>query len=135
MSDRRIDAFFYGLYMDRDVLSGSGIEIVNPRKAYADGYALLIGNRATLVEAIGKRSFGMVMSVTHADINKLYSGLEGYYPEAISVNLMGPDVVPALCYNLAEAPHPDENNSEYAIKLREALARLDFPSDYVASIT
>ena len=78
------------------------------------------------------------MSVTHADINQLYSGpgLEDYAPEALSVNLMSQQqLVPALCYNLLNPPSPDEANYEYAIKLKEALTRLEFPSEYIESIT
>ena len=30
MSERRIDAFFYGLFMDSEVLGKSGVEVVNP---------------------------------------------------------------------------------------------------------
>jgi histidine triad (HIT) family protein len=42
--------------------------------------------------------------------------------------------VPALCYNLREAPLSHERNPEYAAKLQTALRRLDFPADYVASV-
>ena len=136
MTDRRIDAFFYGLFMDPDVMKNSGIEYVNPRQGYAEDYELLIGNRATLVSVPGKRSYGMVLSVTHVETNKLYSaaGLEDYRPEAIAVNLMGKQVLPAMCYNLLTPPKPDEANPEYAEKLRKALQRLEFPSAYIESI-
>ena len=40
MSDRRIDGFFYGLFMDGDILRDSQVAAVNPRRAYVDGYAL-----------------------------------------------------------------------------------------------
>jgi hypothetical protein len=51
MSERRVDVFFYGLFMDIGVLRQSGVEPVNPRRASADGFALRIGRRATLVAA------------------------------------------------------------------------------------
>ena len=49
MIDRRIDAFFYGLFLDIETLRESGAAPVNPRRAYVDGVALRIGRRATLV--------------------------------------------------------------------------------------
>jgi len=136
MNGRRIYAFFYGLFMDADVLRNNGIEIVEARRAYADDYALLIGNRATLVAKKGARSYGMVMSVTHADISKLYSGtgLEIYRPEAMLVNLIGDKALPAICYNLLTPPLPNESNPEYAKKLQVALTKLDFPKNYIVSI-
>ena len=136
MSDRRIDAFFYGLFMDSEVLKKFEVEIVNPRKAYADDFALSTGNRATLVATIGARAYGMVFSVTHAELKKLYCGvgLEDYCPEAIFVNLMGEKSLPAICYSLLTAPLPDEANFEYAEQLRITLKKLKFPPDYIASV-
>ncbi|MGH8610564.1 MAG: hypothetical protein ACREYF_00580 [Gammaproteobacteria bacterium] len=34
MSDRRIDAFFYGLFVDIDILHEGGVAPINPRRAY-----------------------------------------------------------------------------------------------------
>lgn len=137
MTDRRIDAFFYGLFMDSDVLTKNEIGVVNPRKAYAEGFELLIGDRATLVSQPGKRSYGIVLSTTHTEISKLYSGtgLEDYRPEAVIVNLMGKQILPAMCYNLITPPHRDEANPVYAEKLRKALSKLEFPAEYIESIT
>ena len=137
MSERRIDAFFYGLFMDSEVLGKSGVEVVNPRRGYVQDFALFIGNRATLIAMPQQRSYGMVMSVTHTDVHRLYSGvgLEDYVPEALLVNLIGQHSLPALCYNLLNPPRPDEANHDYAIKLKEALSRLEFQAEYIASIT
>ncbi len=43
--------------------------------------------------------------------------------------------LPALCYNLRVAPRPEEANAEYAERLRAVLRKLDFPSEYVASVS
>lgn len=55
-------------------------------------------------------------------------------PEAILAHSLNDGVWPALCYNLRKAPEPDEANFEYASRLRALLDRLDFPSEYVASV-
>ena len=137
MTDRRIDGFFYGLFMDSEILRESQVVAVNPRRAYVDGYALRIGQRATLVPACGARAYGMVFSLTHDELARLYSApsLEHYRPEALLARLLEGDTVPALCYNLSEAPGPGETNVEYATRLRTTLSRLDFPPEYVASIS
>jgi hypothetical protein len=131
MTDRHIDCFFYGLFMDADVLREAQVLALNPRPGYVDGYGLRIGLRATLIPEPGARAYGMVFALTHNDLEKLYSspGLEQYCPEAVIVHLLEGEALPALCYNLRQAPPPDESNPEYASRLRAALQRLRFPPD------
>jgi hypothetical protein len=137
MSDRRIDAFFYGLFMDIEILREAGVAPINPRRAYVDEFALRIGQRATLLPSAGSRAYGMLFALTHAELDRLYAapGLEQYRPEAILAQPLEGTPTPALCYNLREAPRPHERNPEYAARLQHALRRLDFPPEYVASVT
>jgi hypothetical protein len=137
MSERRIDAFFYGLFMDREVLREGGVAPVNPRRAYVDGFALRIGQRATLVPSAGARAYGVLFALTHAELDRLYRapGLEQYRPEAVLARPLEGAPTPALCYNLREAPGPHERNPEYAARLQQALGKLDFPPEYVASVS
>ena len=136
MSGKRVNGFFYGLFMDVELLKSSGVIAENPRKAYVDGYALRIGNRATLVPTAQGRAYGMVLALTHDELDALYGGpgLENYRPEALQATLMDGGSLPALCYNLLEAPADDERNDAYAAKLRDALGRLGFPADYIDSV-
>lgn len=131
-----MDAFFYGLYMDDTVLRGAGITPQSPRKARADGYALRLGKRATLVKAPGGVAWGMVYALKADDLAKLYGapGLEVYRPEQIEVALENRAIIPARVYNLAQPPAPDERNPDYADKLKAAMTRLGFPAEYVADI-
>ena len=137
MTQRRFDGFFYGLFMDADVLTDAGVSSVNPRSALVDDYCLMLGNRATLWPAAGQRAYGMIFSLTRSEISTLYSaeGLEVYQPEAVSaVTLDHAVVTPCLCYNLPQAPHKHERNSAYAAKLKIALRKLNFPTAYIESI-
>ena len=136
MSNRRVDGFFYGLFMDSDLLSESGVTPVEPRRGYVDGYVLRIGRRATLVPSARGRAYGMVFALTHTELERLYGapGLEEYRPEAVLVRLLEGGDLPALCYNLRQPPRPDEANAEYSARLRAALNKLGFPSEYVASV-
>lgn len=136
MTDRPIDVFFYGLFMDADVLREKDVLPVNPRPAYVEGFALRIGERATLLPSLGSRAFGMLVSLTHRELEGLYScpGLEHYRPEAVLVRILDGELAPALCYNLPEAPLPHERNPEYAARLQGVLRKLNFPPEYVASV-
>ena len=137
MTSRRVDGFFYGLFMDSDILAESGIVAASPRHAYVDDYALRIGRRATLIPTAGARAYGMVFALSHNDLDTLYTapGLEQYRPEAVLAHTLQGEAAPALCYNLREAPGPDEANAEYAARLRAALEKLGFPPDYIASVS
>jgi len=136
MSPRRVDGFFYGLFMDADVLRQAGTKPSNFRRAYVMDFALRIGQRATLVPSPGDRAYGMVISLTHAELGRLYGapGLEVYRPEAVVAHPFEGEAIPALCYNLVKAPEPHERNPEYAMRLQKVLENLGFPVEYVESV-
>ena len=136
MCPRQIDGFFYGLFMDVQVLRQAGTEPSSFRRAYVNDFALRIGQRATLVPSPGARAYGMLISLTHAELERLYGapGLEGYRPEAVVAHPSECEAIPALCYNLVKAPEPHERNPEYAMRLRSVLERLGFPVEYVESV-
>jgi hypothetical protein len=136
MGERRISGFFYGLFMDEVILRDSGANPQNARQAYVDHFQLRIGNRATLVPSSGARAYGMIIDLTHSELDRLYGapGLDQYRPEAVLARIMTGGETPALCFNLRSAPEPGERNASYAAKLQEVLRRLQFPSDYVDSI-
>jgi DNA-binding IclR family transcriptional regulator len=133
---RKIDVFFYGLFMDEDLLRSRGATPANLRLASVSGFQLRIGDRATLVPSPAGRVYGLIASLSHAELERLYSepGVSAYRPEAVLAELPNGDVVAALCFNLPEPPSAGERNVQYASKLRSLAERLDFPADYVASI-
>ena len=136
MSERRLDGFFYGLFMDVEILRGHGVQPVNASRAYVDDFALRIGNRATLVPSPGARAYGMLIGLTYSELDRLYSapGLESYRPEAVLARRLDGSSVPALCYNLPEPPQESDRNASYAVRLQEILRGLDFPDEYIESI-
>jgi hypothetical protein len=136
VSARQVEAFFYGLFMDVEVLRQSGAKPGNPRRAYVAEFALRIGERATLVPSPGARAYGMLIVMTHLELEQLYKapGLEHYRPEAVLAQTIDGGAVPALCFNLLQAPEWHERNPEYVLRLKSVLTKLGFPEDYVASI-
>ena len=135
MDDLRVDVFFYGLFMDGDVLAQSQVQVGDPRRAFAEGYALRIGRRATLVPFAGQRAYGIVFALTEVELGRLYSapGLEQYRAEPLLVQVEGDKTLPVLCY-LCPAPQPGEANPEYAARLKAVLKKLGFPQLYVDSV-
>jgi hypothetical protein len=133
---RKIDIFFYGLFMDENLLHSKGVTHPNLRLASLTEYQLRIGSRATLVPAKSSQVLGLVASLTHNELDRLYSepSLQAYKPEAVLVHLSNADDLPALCFNLPEPPSTAEGHAEYADKLRTLARRLNFPEEYIASI-
>ena len=136
MEPRRVRVFFYGLFMDADLLHAQGIQPTCIRAAQVSGFALRVGQRATLVPDETSMVHGVLMDLTHAELRRLYAGpgLEAYVPEAILTSGQDGIALPALCFNLAVPPSPIEANPEYAAKLRALAERLGFSESYVKSI-
>jgi hypothetical protein len=133
---RRIDVFFYGLFMDDVLLREKGVNPENRQIAFVENFCLIIGNRATLVPCLNRRVHGVLFSLTHSEIDALYAedSVKAYRPEAISVQAASGDILPALCFNLPAPPSLDERNPQYASKLKELARRIDLPREYVSSI-
>jgi hypothetical protein len=136
MTSRRTDVFFYGLFMDQDLLHAKGIEPQTVELASVPGFALRIGQRAAIAANPTGRVHGVVMSLTLGELDRLYSepSVQAYKPQAVLAQLAAGGTKAALCYNLPEPPAASERNPEYAAKLRVIAEKLGLPSDYVASI-
>src|SRR5262245_31241698 len=134
MASRPIEVFFYGLFVDVALLRRQAVVPRQARRAFVEGFMLRIGQRATLVPRVGARAYGMLMTLTHDDLAQLYvaPGLQHYRPEAVLVQTLEGQAVPALCYNLAEPPSAAERNPTYAAQLQAVLQGLGFPAEYIA---
>lgn len=133
---RRIDVFFYGLFMDDALLREKGMEPKNRRMAFVEDFCLVIGARATLVPCLGQTAHGVLFSLTHAEVDALYgeASVSAYRPEAVAAQLEDGSVIPALCFNLPVPPSITERNPQYASRLREVASRIGLPESYVSSI-
>jgi hypothetical protein len=133
---RRIDIFFYGLFMDDVLLREKGMSPRNRRVASVENFSLVIGERATLVPAAGQTVHGVLFSLTHMEVEALYgeASVSVYRPEAVAAQLTDGSVRPALCFNLPVPPSKEERNPQYASKLRELAERIGLPPSYVSSI-
>ncbi|MDW3646058.1 MAG: gamma-glutamylcyclotransferase family protein [Bacteroidia bacterium] len=127
--------FFYGLFMDIDILAKNGVNPTNPRKAYLEDYALKIGTRASLIPAKGERAYGLLMSLEKEAVTKLYAeaSVSDYLAEEVEVVIENQESRNAICYNLPQEALSGTNAS-YAKALYALARQLDFPEDYLAKI-
>ncbi len=133
---RRIDVFFYGLFMDETLLLAKGIRPQHRRLAYLENFRLMIGERATLVPSDGETVHGVIFSLNHAELDSLYAddSVSIYRPEAVIASVANDVQVPALCFNLPTTPAATERNPEYAAKLKELAQRIGLPDEYISTI-
>jgi len=126
--NRLNDVFFYGLYMDEEILKAKGVTPRNKRIAIANNYKLRIGNMATLLREESTKAYGLVYSLTHEEIYALYegSGLDAYVSESLLVECEGENI-PVLCCNLLEEPSSDDQNEEYFTKLKVCMKKYNLP--------
>lgn len=130
-----MEVFFYGLFMDQDLLLKSGVEPENPRIGFLKDFELKIGNRASLIHSPGSRSYGVLMNCNKEALKRLYSeaSVADYLPETVMVYTEDAAPTTAICYNL-----PPEKisgtNSKYANALYELAKTLDLPDTYLLKI-
>jgi hypothetical protein len=133
---RRIDVFFYGLFMDEALLREKGMNPKERRVVSVENFCLVIGARAALVPCADGVVHGVLFSLTHSELDALYSeaSVSIYRPEAVSARLADGSLIPALCFNLPTPPSAGERNPQYVSKLKELAERIGLAPGYVSSI-
>ena len=131
-----VNVFFYGSYMNFDVLSEAGIGERPYDIAHLSGYRLRISPFANLVSDNSSDSYGILTQLTHKELNRLYidhaQGKLGaiYLPKAVMVQTDDREPTPALCYVSyciqAEEPCPD-----YIEGILVAARKYGFPPEYI----
>lgn len=128
-NNRLHDVFFYGLYMDEEILKTKGVNPRNQRAGVVSGYKLRVGKLATLLRCENSKAYGLVYSLTYDEVEKLYagSGLTQYIKESLLVNVDENKSIATLCCNLLDAPSEDESNEEYSLKLKKCMEKYNLP--------
>ena len=134
-----MEVFFYGLFMDGNILLKNGIKPSNPRKGYLNDYALKIGNRASLIPCKDEKAYGIVMTIDNDAVHNLYAeaSVADYIPKEVNIITIPTtgknDSITATCYNL-----PSElltgTNEFYALSLYKLAKQQGFPDDYLEKI-
>lgn len=129
--------FFYGLFMNRSLLTEKGFhpEIIGP--AVLLDYRIHIGQRATLLQSTSSRSYGIVMELADPEARTLYSepSVREYERERVRPALLDTnEAVKAYCYNLPRELALAGANPAYAAELSQLARALQFDSAYVEEI-
>ena len=126
-----MNIFFYGLYMDPDILKERGVDAAPIGSGHLDGYRLRIGKNATLIAEEGAKAWGMVYSLSEEESERLYGDLPQYEPKTVVIHTKNGEAVSAWCYLLKEIPDEGEKNNDYWEKLQRCFVMYDLkiPTD------
>ena len=127
--------FFYGSYLNLEVLREIGIRPWVWETAHLRGFDIRIAPRANLVPSDTGTVYGIVATLTHAELDRLYAHAkevlgETYLPEAVLVHTDSGVDRPALCYishDMIERP-PDE---AYVERIVGPARQYGFPDWYL----
>lgn len=127
--------FFYGLFMDGDLLREKGFNPANPRLAQVAGYRLRIGDRATLEASEHACVFGSVMDLDREELDLLYGekSVADYVPEQmLAIDRQGKSH--AVISYILPLEKVSGSNHEYARLLALTARKIGFPAGYVDEI-
>jgi hypothetical protein len=137
---RLVRVFFYGTFMNPEVLAAYGIAAREVLPAKVTDFELCIRPRVNLVASKGATVYGAIVLVTQKDLEKIYSELERrlglkYLPEAVLAETLsgGLTVKAALCY-IAHSMTPGPAAPEYVKELADCVRALNFPESYALHI-
>jgi len=127
--------FFYGLFMDHDLLKAKGLNPAHARLASVAGYGLRIGARATLERSAHERAFGSIMDLDSEEVAALYGekSVADYVPrKLVAIDMQGSSLE-VISYILP-MKKVSGSNDEYARSLALAARKIGLPDDYIDEI-
>ena len=135
MTNPTVWVFFYGSYINFDVLREVDLVPEQWEVARLDGFDIRIQPRANLVRSDQHCVYGIVATATHAQLSRLYAHArdvlgEVYLPEAVLVQTRTGTWRPALCYICPDmAPRPAE--TAYVERITSPARGYGFPEWYL----
>ena len=134
MSEKRVQVFFYGLYMDFDVLRRFGDIPEVWEVAKLRGYDFRVASWGYLARSDRDSVYGTLVGVTHEELEQLYGPsntflTSRYVPEPVLVETADGKWAAALCYVSTSAPEGPVN-ADYVDKMVALSEKLGFPQWY-----
>ncbi len=135
MPETMKSVFFYGLFMDQDVLEEKGFKPNNIRPARLSGFRLIIADKATLEPCDDAKSFGTVMELEKQKLDALYatSRVSEYVAQKVRVTVEDGKDIDAVTYVLP-MHKVSGSNPLYAKKLVSIAKKNQLPDFYIKEI-
>ena len=138
LTDPAIVSFFYGSYINPDVLREVDLVPERVEVARLPGFDLAIRPLANLVPSDKHTVYGILATATHTELQRLYSHAEHvlggiYLPRAVLAYTLSGQCEPALCY-IAPSLEPAPASTDYVQRILKPAIAYGFPSWYIEKI-
>ena len=135
MAEPRVWVFFYGSYMNLDVLKDVNLVPEQWEVGKVSGFDIVIQPRANLVRSDRHCVYGILATATHAELDRLYAHAKGvlgetYLPEAVLAETLNGMWTPALCY-IAPSMDARPPADDYLERIVKPAREYNFPGWYV----
>lgn len=122
----RVWVFFYGTFMNADVLARHGVRARGVIPARLQGFELTIRPRVNLTPSDRSCAYGAVAAVLHAELDRIYAELKEqfglvYNPQAVLAETLDGRLRPTLVYvadSMTDAPPDPAYVTELAVCVR-----------------
>ena len=139
MRERPVNVFFYGSYINFNVLNEADIDERPFEVGCLHGYELSISPLANLKPKNGGIAYGILTQLSHSELDRLYQDharekLGGnYMPEAVTVSLLKGIHTPALCY-ISHDMAAGKADPGYVERILMPAKEYEFPEWYLNHI-
>lgn len=135
MSD--VTVFFYGWFMDPELLTQQGLSPSTPLVAKLPDYKFILGQRASMIPSSDETAWGTVMTLNQDELTNLYAepSVNEYKPVEVVCVDEDQNKISAVTYILPlDYPHMPPQSSDYARKLHNICIKLELPRQYTNKI-
>lgn len=138
LADSTVVTFFYGSYINLDVLREVGLVPERVEVARLPGFDLLIRPLANLVPSDEHTVYGILATATHAELDRLYKHAQevlggSYLPRAVLACALSGRFEPALCY-VAPSLETAPASADYVQRILKPALAYGFPAWYTRKI-
>ena len=129
--------FFYGLFMDPELLRKQGYHPSGHQVSKLEKYKLCLGERATLIRDQTEEVWGIVMNLSEIELERLYSArsVAEYNPISVKCITEDSEEIIADVYILPEGyKFNPPKDAVYARQLYSICQKLSLPTFYLQAL-
>lgn len=134
----KVSVFFYGSYINSDVLKQVNFIPESYEAAKLSGFDIVIRPLANLVRSDKDCVYGILTSGTHEELENLYAHARNvlgsaYLPEAVLVETSDGKFKPALCY-ISPGIEEKQAENDYIDRIVNPAKKYGFPGWYIKKL-
>lgn len=129
-----VPVLFYGGLIHPAIQERVGLNPHGTRRAILRDYRIAFEPWVNLHQAPFRRVHGLIMDVSHEQLEKIYSSLAArYFPVPVICDLVDGAQEPALCY-IAPRMDPGPIDPPHVHALLDGAKLWQFPADYIEDV-